>query len=284
MCCQGGLGWGAGHWCGMITRITSILDPRLDVYRNLKDRELACHGGLFIAEGEFVVRRLLASDYPVESVLLARRRVDEIAPLAPTGVPVYAADDQEIHRIIGFKFHSGVIACGRRKPAPSLPALVGKESATTLVVCPETANCQNLGSMIRIAAAFGADGLLLGERCCDPFWRQAVRVSMGTIFRLPILQSQDLQADLRTLRQTHGFELAATVLDTDAEPLATASRPRRLALLFGNEAQGLDPSWISLCQRRITIPMRMGTDSLNVSVAAGIFLYHFGIEGRESGA
>jgi tRNA G18 (ribose-2'-O)-methylase SpoU len=98
---------------------------------------------------------------------------------------------------------------------------------------------------------------------------------MGTAFYLPIVRSVDLARDLRRLRDEYGVELVATVLDEDAESLDAVPRPPRLGILFGNEAQGLSPEHVALCARRVTIPMKLGTDSLNVSVAAGIFLYHF---------
>jgi tRNA G18 (ribose-2'-O)-methylase SpoU len=142
------------------------------------------------------------------------------------------------------------------------------------VVCPLITNVQNLGSLIRIAAAFGANAMILGEQCCDPFFRQSVRVSMGTVFKLPIRRSDDLPYDLQRLAKAR-FERVATVLSPDAQPLATARRTEKLALLLGGEADGLEESFVALCDRRVTIPMRHGTDSLNVAVAAGIFLYHF---------
>src|SRR4051812_46785480 len=98
-----------------VESISSLDDDRISAYRSLKDRELAQNGNRFIAEGEHLVRRLLASNYPVESVLLAERRVGEIAPLVPAWVPVYVMPDERVNQVIGFKFHSGVIACGRRK-------------------------------------------------------------------------------------------------------------------------------------------------------------------------
>jgi len=256
--------------------IESLDDTRVAPYRNLKDRELARMGGLFLAEGEHVVRRLLASRFPTESVLLARRRVQEIAPLVPEHVPVYAAADELVHQIIGFKFHSGVIACGRRVPGPTLEQIVTpRERPLTLVICPEIANAENLGSLIRISAGFGADAMILGEHSCDPFWRQTIRVSMGTVFRLPIVRSDSLLNDLRRLRQDWAVELAATVLGPSAESLVDAGRSARLGILFGNEAQGLGEGYVAACDRRVTIPMKLGTDSLNVGVAAGVILYHF---------
>jgi tRNA G18 (ribose-2'-O)-methylase SpoU len=256
--------------------IHSLDDPCIAPYRNLKDRELARHGNRFIAEGEQVVRRLLASDYPVESVLLAQRRADEIAPILPDSVPVFVVPDPLVHQILGFKFHSGVIACGRRKPSTTLDttmSCIGPRA--TLVVCPEIANTDNLGSLMRIAAGFGADAMILGQHCCDPFYRQSIRVSMGAVFSLNLHQSQDLLTDMKLLKDRWRVEVIATVLDESAEPLQTARRGDRIAILFGNEAQGLSMEMIQACDRRVIIPMKLGTDSLNVSVAAAVILYHF---------
>lgn len=258
--------------------LDTLDDPRLLTYRNLKDRELARTGNRFIAEGEQVVRRLLESDYPTESLLVARQRADEIAPLAPPDVPVYVVDDALVHDVVGFKFHNGVMAVGRRKPPASLDEVMASTSARerlTLVVLPEIANTENMGSLLRISAAFGADAIILGQHSCDPFWRQSVRVSMGTVFSLPIVRSDDLSRDMLSLTNQWGVELAAAVLGGDAEPLASAGRGPRLGLLFGNEAQGLGADHVAACGRRVTIPMQLGTDSLNVAVAAAVFLYHF---------
>ena len=259
-----------------LLRIDSLDDPRVALYRNLKDRELERRGRHFIAEGEHIVRRLLESDFPVESVMLAERRAAEMAAIAPDAVPVYVVSQEMMNQIVGLKFHSGVLACARRKPAQTLDEVVPKDrDRLTLVICPDISNVENIGSLVRLSAGFGADAMILGERCHDPFWRQSVRVSMGTIFRLPLLHTDDLSRDLRRLRQEWGVELAATVLDSMAEPLERATRPAKFGLLFGGEAQGLEQRWIDQCDRRVTIPMHHGTDSLNVAVAAGIFLYHF---------
>ncbi len=259
-----------------ICPVASLDDPRLAAYRNLKDRELERMGDRFIAEGDFVVRRLLASDYQTESVLLAENQVADIAPLVPAGVPIYVASAAEVNRIVGFRFHSGVMACGIRKPSPTLDQVAAAwKGSVTVVVLPEVTKTDNLGALLRISAGFGADAVILGEHCCDPFYRQSVRVSMGTVFRLAIVQSQNLLADLHVLRERYGVELAATILDEAAEPLHLARRGERLGLLFGNEAQGLSPEQVAACDRKITIPMKLGTDSLNIAVSAGVFLYHF---------
>src|SRR5437763_3301428 len=132
-----------------IARINDLNDPRLADYRELKERELARRTDRFIAESEHVVRRLLTSDFPVESMLLAERRVDELTPLVPESVPVFVVPNELIHQVVGYKFHSGVLACGRRKPSPTLEDVLSKKGRVTLVILPEIANTENLGSMIR---------------------------------------------------------------------------------------------------------------------------------------
>ena len=260
-----------------MTPINSFDDPRLAPYRNLKDKELAHDGGRFIAEGEQVVRRLLVSAVKTESLLVADRKAKAIAPLVPAGVTMFVASDEMVEQIIGFEFHSGVLACGVRPTSPALENVLSKavDSSRTVVVCTKITNSENLGSLIRISAGFGVAAMLLGEQCCDPFFRQTVRVSMGSAFVLPMVRSEDVVADMRRLKTDFGFELVATVLDREAQSLADAERSPKTALVFGGEADGLEPRQIAACDRRITIPMRRGTDSLNVSVAAGIFLYHF---------
>ena len=256
--------------------ITSLDDPRVAPYRNLKDKVLDREGRRFIAEGENVVRRLLASDFETISVFSLENRVATLQEAVPDDVPLYVGSPALMEQVIGYDFHTGVLACGRRKPPMSLDAAIPQGVPELLiVVCGEIANVENLGSLIRLAAGFGADAIVLGERCHDPFWRQSVRVSMGSVFKVPIYRSENLVADLHRLRSEFGVEVAATVLDETAEPIASADRPAKFALALGNEAHGLTQAQTAACDRRITIPMSWGTDSLNVAVAAGIFLYHF---------
>ncbi len=260
-----------------ICPIHSLDDPRLEPYRNMKDRELARFGDRFIAEGENVVRRLLKSSIPVESVLLVKRKVDLIAPVVNPAITIFSAGDDIIEQLIGFEFHSGVMACGIRPPSANLDAILS--SAKLIAVCQRITNTENLGSLIRISAAFGADAMVVGESCCDPFFRQSVRVSMGTVFSLPLIRSENLLTDLDHMTEL-GVETFATVLDPDAEPLSQVIPAGKSALVFGNEAQGLDSETISHCRRRITIPMQLQTDSLNVAIAAAVFLYHFTLPPR----
>ena len=250
-------------------------DPRLGPYRDLPRRNLTRQSGLFIAEGEKVVERLIASDFEVESILAEPEFASRYESRVPDETPIYVASRDVLMKTIGFHFHRGILACGRRKPVRPLGELVAKfNRRATLVVCPDVQDPTNLGSIVRSTAAFGCGAILLGPKCADPFSRRVLRVSMGAALHLPIVESVDLAADLQQLREA-GFDLVAAVLDPAAEPLATARRGPRMALLLGSEGHGLGDEWLQLAQRRVTIPMQLGIDSLNVAVAAAVLLYHF---------
>lgn len=253
--------------------VDSLDDPRLGPFRQLKDRQLAESMGLFIAEGEHLVRRLLAAAPRIRphSLLVSDHRVDTIRDIVPDAVPVYVMPETRISDVIGYPFHLGMLACGHR---PDLSRLHELESARTLVCCPHLQNAENLGVIIRTAAALGADGLIVGDKGADPFMRRCVRVSMGSVFTLPIVQSRHIGRDLVRLRDGCGFELAATVLADDTIPLQRYRRGERVAVLLGNEPDGLPPEVVRLCTHKLVIPMHAGVDSLNVAVAAGIVLHH----------
>lgn len=256
--------------------IESLDDPRLDPYRNLKSTNLTRWSNQFIAEGLLVVERLLASQFEVLSVVATRKVERQVVPLVPKDLPLYLLDHTLAEQLVGYTFHTGVLACGVRRPSPPLEALLSPATKQSLIaVCPNVNDPENIGAIIRLSAGFGLSGVLLGSECADPFSRRVLRVSMGTAFAMPIRETRDLQSDLLRLRDEHHVELAAAVLDPSAEPLENPGRSGRMALLFGNEKHGLDKKWIELCQRKLTIPMAPGADSLNVAVAAGIFFHYF---------
>jgi tRNA G18 (ribose-2'-O)-methylase SpoU len=255
--------------------IDSLDDSRLDAYRDLKSHRLRQRSSSFVAEGANVVRRLLGGGFEVQSALASDRCVDMLEGEIPAGIPLYVVPHRLASELVGFKFHAGVLACGLRKPNPTLSEIADPPGrASILAACAHIVDPENTGGVIRACAAFGAGGLLLGEGCADPFSRRVLRVSMGNAFRLPIRECSVLGEDLALLKADYGYELIATVLDDGAEPLHKASRPCRAVVLFGNEAQGLPPELVRVCDRRVTIPMQ-GADSLNVAVAAAVCLYQF---------
>lgn len=260
--------------------INSLDDPRLAPYRDVKTKRTEAREGRFIAEGHRVVERLLSSRYPVESILATDRRRHLLDGVDLRGAPVLLLPEDLASELVGYQFHGGVMACGKRLPGPAIGDLFPHatdspaDSAELVVVCPRITDPDNLGGLMRLCRAFGAAALVVGPPSVDPFSRRVLRVSMGNAFHLPIVQPADLGETLSDLKAA-GFELAATLLDPSAVPLATMPRPRRLALLLGNEADGLEPEWAERCDHKVLIPMALGTDSLNVTVSAGIFLYHF---------
>lgn len=262
-----------------VESIASLDDPRLDPYRNLRRTNKTRWSGRFVVEGHRVVRRLIDSGLAIDSIVVSDRRASLLGDAVPRDVPLLVLPRQLAAQLVGYNFHHGVMACGVRPPQPGLDELVPDMPSPPLVVaCPRMTDPDNLGGLIRLCAAFGVGGLLLGSQCSDPYSRRVLRVSMGAAFQLPILACEDLAADLQRLRSRHRFRLLATVLDPGATPLVRLDPGDRDVLLLGNEADGLASEWIDLCDVRVTIPMA-GADSLNVSVAAGIFLHwlRFGI-------
>jgi len=259
-------------------RVASLDDPRVAAYRNLRDRTLRGES-CFVAEGYLLAQRLLDSRFEAESVLVDEEHAKELERLAAGRVPVYVAPRELLLSIVGFPFHRGALAVGRRPRPRSLeevlaPARPGPCSdRLRLVILPEVTKPENLGLVFRAAAAFGVEAILLGPRSCDPLSRRALRLSMGSVLTVPFGRSADLASDVSALKRRWGVELTAAVLDKDALSLADASWPPRAGVVFGNEFDGLSPDWLSLCDRRLTIPMQPNTDSLNLGVAAGVFLY-----------
>jgi len=257
------------------TVIKSIRDPRVAAYRRLIDRKSQPHAGRFIVEGKWLTQRLLASDYEVESILTVEGHPLGVPP--PDDIPVFVMPRGQLDDMVGFRFHRGVLACGLRRPSrPLNECLPDAPAAALVVICSAVSDPQNLGGILRNCAAFGVDAVLLDRRCADPLARRVVRVSMGAALQTNVCHSQSLDQDLRTLRERHHIHLVAAVADPAAPTLAEGVPARRRTLLFGNEGHGLDVALVKYCHETRTIPMRPGTDSLNVAVSCGIFLYHYG--------
>jgi len=263
-----------------VIRIDSLDDPRVAAYRNLRDRTLRGQR-MFVAEGSLLVLRLLNSRFAAESLLVAEPRLAELLPRVPAGTPIYVAAGPLLESIIGFHLHHGVLAAGCRRAEMSLEEMLGPPGDRPLgiIVCPRITKPENMGLIFRVAAGLGADCLVLGPQCCDPFSRRCLRVSMGAVLRAPYRKSSDLAADLHSLGDRWGVEMVAAVLGERAAALATFRWPHRAAVMLGNEFDGLDDAWLRCCGQRVMIPMAGGTDSLNLGVAAGIFVYEM-IRGR----
>ncbi|GAB4189156.1 MAG: RNA methyltransferase [Phycisphaeraceae bacterium] len=216
--------------------------------------------------------RFLKSGLRVHSVLLADHRLEELRPYLSEEVPVYTTENSLLSQIVGFHFHLGVLACGYR-PEQRDVSVFGK--ARTLIVLPEVRHAENLGLIIRSAHALGVDGVLMSEIGCDPFTRRVIRVSMGSVFSVPVVRSDGLRDQLMRLKREYDYQLLASVAGKEAVPvnLYRRSNSGRVAVLFGNEPEGLADYWVRLCDKCVTIPMAEGVDSLNLAVAVGIVMH-----------
>jgi tRNA G18 (ribose-2'-O)-methylase SpoU len=259
-----------------VIRINRFDDPRLEMYRSVSDAELLRRQNLFVAEGRFVVSRLIDSEHRISSVLVndaSLRALEAVLSRLPDTVPVYVSDAGEFASLTGFNLHRGCLALAERPPRRTWHEIA---SCSDLVLVLEAvADADNVGSTFRNAAAFSAQGVLLSPTCCDPLYRKAVRTSMGAVMRVPYARAEDWPDPLRGLK-SDGFVLAA--LTPAADAVALSSMPRRqrhqkIALLIGSEGPGLTAEALQLADLRIRIPIEPGVDSLNLATATGIALY-----------
>lgn len=261
--------------------ISDPADPRIADYSNLIDRQLAAlssgqTAGLFMAEGELVVRQLLNSALETKSVLISPTRLDSMADdlrcLPPT-TPIYLAPQPLMNQIVGFNIHRGILAAGFRPAPPDLDHLL--IHTKTLVILEDLSNHDNLGGIFRAAAALAGlsqTAILLSPRCCDPLYRKAIRVSMGTALRLPFATLDPWPDSLLRIKRA-GFTVIALTPTSKATPINTLKPPDRVALLLGAEGPGLTPEALAAADISVQIPMNPEVDSLNVVIAAGIALH-----------
>jgi tRNA G18 (ribose-2'-O)-methylase SpoU len=257
-----------------IITLSTAEDHRIAEYASVADPELARRGGLFVAEGRLVVRRLIEDGrYDVRSVLVseaAQLQLDGVLARLDPRVPIYVCPLRSFRGITGFNIHRGCVALVERPAALSVRQLV--EGARLVLVLESIANPDNVGGIFRNAAAFGANGVLLDAAACDPFYRKAIRTSMGAVLRVPFARAE--RADALPILRATGFTIVA-LSPHGAEPLdrfVEHRRTGRLALLLGNEGAGLSDGWSASADARVRIPVRSEVDSLNVAVAAGIAL------------
>jgi len=260
-------------------------DPRVAAYRDIKERDLVGRQGLFIAEGETVLRALVR-DAPgrVASLLIDGKRAAKLADLfdaLPDDVPVYGVGQAVLDAIAGFHLHRGVLAVGVKPPPLSAEALLARAGARAptgaiVLVLMGIANHDNLGGIFRNAAAFGVEGVILDSDCCDRFYRKAIRVSSGATLSMPTAVLAPGE-DVVDLLQGHGFQALALSPSAD-ETLARLVPPPRTAVLLGAEGPGLSAAVMARA-RTVGIPMAGGFDSLNVATTSGIVLHHLRFAG-----
>jgi len=258
--------------------ITDPDDERIADYRALTDVELRTRWepphGLFIAEGELVLRRALRAGYQPRSFLVDAKRVDQLGDLADAG-PAYAASQAVLEAVTGFHVHRGVLASFHRKPLPAASEVLA--TARRVAILEDVNNHTNIGAVYRGAAALGIDAVLLSPSCADPLYRRSVRVSMGEVFAVPYARLEPWPDGLAQVCAA-GFTVLALTPAPDAVAIQrlTAEQRARAALLLGAEGAGLTPAAQAASHVRVVIPMRRGVDSLNVAAAAAVAFWELG--------
>ena len=261
-----------------IHTIDSLDLPALAPYRTLRRPAEHAAQGIFVAEGDKVVQRLLTSNFGVVSVLLPAGRVTEFEPLIRArpeeSISVYAVTQKSVlEELIGFEMFQGVLAIGKIPTVVTLEKILGASPRPRLLAAVDgLTNAENIGLLVRNCAAFGTQALIVGETSSSPFLRRAVRNSMGTIFQLPAVESRNLVETLKSLR-TQGVRCVAAHPHTEKKFLSQADFRTDCCIVFGSEGNGLSPEVLAACDEAVAIPMAKDVDSLNVSAAAAVFLY-----------
>ena len=259
-----------------LVEIADPEDPRLADYRDLRDVQLRksfeAEHGLFLAEGEKVVRRAVEAGHSVRSFLMAPRWLDGLGEvLATTDAPCFVLAEALAEEVTGFHVHRGALASLERRPLPSVASVL--DGARSVLVLEDLVDHTNVGAVFRSGAALGFDAVLLAPRCADPLYRRSIKVAMGAVFSLPWTRVDDWSTAMEELAAA-GFTTVALTLADDAVPIEECvAGLDRVALVLGSEGHGLSAEWQRAAQRRAIIPMREGIDSLNVAAASAVACY-----------
>lgn len=262
------------------TPIDDPADARLADYRDLTDvalrRTLEPEGGLYIAESAKVISRAIAAGHRPRSILVQPKWLDDVASLLETAelphVPVFVVSDAVAEQLTGYAVHRGALAAMHRPMLPSVADVVA--GARTVLILEDIVDHTNVGAAFRGAAGLGADAVLVTPRCADPLYRRSVRVSMGTVFQVPWTRIDAWPDGVAQLKDA-GYVVAGMTLGEGAitlDELVAQDHPN-LALVFGTEGHGLTPEADRLLDLRVTIPMMLGVDSLNVAASSAVAFY-----------
>ena len=270
-----------------VIEIADLSAPELEVYARLSEGQLKNRAepekGLFIAESPKVIDRALDAGYEPVSLLMERKHIEGQAReiVARCGeIPVYTSELSVLKELTGFPLTRGVLCAMRRKPLPEAEAVCS--GARRVAVLEEVVNPTNVGAIFRSAAALGMDAVLLTPGSCDPLYRRAVRVSMGTVFQIPwaFIGTEIADWPHPGMDRLHalGFKTVAMALEDDSVSIddPRLASEEKLALILGTEGEGLAACTIADCDYTARIPMSHGVDSLNVAAASAVAFWQLG--------
>ena len=270
-----------------ILEIVDFSDPRLDLFARLTEgqlrRQQESEQGIFIAESPKVIQRALNGGYRPVALLMEQKHIEgDGAPIIAQcpEVPVYTASRQVLESLTGFALTRGVLCAMERRPLPTVEELL--QNARRVAVLEGIVDPTNVGAIFRSAAALNMDAVLVTPTCCDPLYRRAVRVSMGTVFQVPWTKIGDDHTQwphpgLERL-QALGFKTAAMALRDDSVSIDDPGllAEEKLAIVLGTEGDGLANSTVDGCDYTVKIPMTHGVDSLNVAAASAVAFWQLG--------
>ena len=272
--------------------------PELDIYARCTEVRLLNKDhpeeGMFIAESPKVIGRALDAGYEPLSVLVEKKQMEENEETSQimnrfddTKVSIFTADFEVLTKLTGFKLTRGMLCAMRRKPLRKFQDLC--DGINRIAILENVQNPTNVGAIFRSAAALNMEAVLLSPGCSDPLYRRASRVSMGTVFQIPwtfIRDSNEMRckreviwpkqaiAELKKL----GYKTAALALTDDSVSIDDSElmKEEKLAVILGNEGEGLENETIALCDYTVKIPMTHGVDSLNVAAASAVAFWQLG--------
>ena len=281
-----------------VIEIKDFNAPELDIYARYTEARLLNKDhpeeGMFIAESPKVIGRALDAGYEPLSVLVEKKQMEENEETSQimnrfddTKVSIFTADFEVLTKLTGFKLTRGMLCAMRRKPLRKFQDLC--DGINRIAILENVQNPTNVGAIFRSAAALNMGAIFLSPGCSDPLYRRASRVSMGTVFQIPwtfIRDSNEMRckreviwpkqaiAELKKL----GYKTAALALTDDSVGIDDSElmKEEKLAVILGNEGEGLESETIALCDYTVKIPMTHGVDSLNVAAASAVAFWQLG--------
>jgi tRNA G18 (ribose-2'-O)-methylase SpoU len=257
--------------------ITSLNHPDLTPYRTLRQSVEQFRKGMFIAEGTIVVQRLLESPHTIVSVLITPEWLEdyrERLAARPEQITVYVGEKELLNTIVGYNLHQSIMALGKIPAQETLASVLAQSSSPCLFVAMDgLANAENIGVLVRNCTAFGVQAILASETSSSPYLRRAVRNSMGTVFKMPVVHCTNIVESLTILQRAHQFKIFAAHPHTEEHSIQSTDFSGNCCLVFGSEGNGVSPEVLSVSDSPVAIPMQHGVDSLNVASASAVFLY-----------
>jgi tRNA G18 (ribose-2'-O)-methylase SpoU len=259
-----------------VNKIDSLEIPELTIFRTLKQQLDHRREGLFVAEGHFVVERLLKTSLRVRSVLFTQSWLETFRTdleNRPEMIDVFIGEKDVLSKITGYELHQFIMACAEIPQTKTIDEIVNSNQSPVLLVALDgLTSSDNVGLVLRNCAAFGVHALIAGENSADPWLRRAVRKSMGNVFKVPVIYTDSLVNTVKKLRNESGIEVFGAQITKESVSMYTVSLKRSCCIVMGNEGSGVTSEVLDACSKSLYIPMATGVDSLNVSSAAAIIL------------